>query len=51
MNAADVLYIAGMAPDYRKAAGTARQALASGAAFRKLEELRSFQGKAAPCAV
>lgn len=49
MNAAAALYIAGMAPDYRKAAGMARQALASGAAFRKLEELRAFQGKEELC--
>ena len=48
-NAAAALYIAGMAPDYRKAAGMARQALASGAAFRKLEELRAFQGKEELC--
>ncbi len=50
MNAA-ALFIAGIASDFRKAAGMALQALASGAAFRKLEELRAFQGKEEPCSV
>ncbi|KUL29132.1 anthranilate phosphoribosyltransferase [Chlorobium limicola] len=51
MNAAAALYIADMAPDYRKAADMAREALASGAAFRKLEDLRAFQGKEELCSV
>lgn len=44
MNAAAALYIAGIAPDYRKAADMTREALASGGALCKLDELRTFQG-------
>lgn len=51
MNAAAALYIAGMAPDYRSAAGMARESLASGAASEKLEALREYQGSGALCSL
>ncbi|MCF8215825.1 MAG: anthranilate phosphoribosyltransferase [Chlorobium sp.] len=51
MNAAAALYIADMAPDYLSAADMAREAIASGAAFDKLEELRSYQGREVNCQV
>jgi anthranilate phosphoribosyltransferase len=44
MNAAAALFISGMADNFRIGTDMARQALESGDAFRKLEELRIFQG-------
>ncbi len=45
MNAAAALYISGFAKDYRSAMDLAREALASGQAYEKLEQLRSVQGE------
>jgi anthranilate phosphoribosyltransferase len=42
LNAAAALYVAGLVPDLTQGLERARQALASGAAARKLEELRAF---------
>jgi anthranilate phosphoribosyltransferase len=42
LNAAAALYVAGLAADLAQGLEQARQALASGAAARKLEELRAF---------
>ncbi|HZI63476.1 MAG TPA: anthranilate phosphoribosyltransferase [Thermoanaerobaculia bacterium] len=42
LNAAAALYVAGLAADLAQGLERARQALASGAAARKLEELRAF---------
>lgn len=47
MNAAAALYISGFAKTYAQGSDMARQALASGRALEKLDELRRFQGKTA----
>jgi anthranilate phosphoribosyltransferase len=44
MNAAAALYISGYADTYAKAMDMARQALATGKALEKLQQLREFQG-------
>ena len=44
MNAAAALYISGHAESYRQGMDKARQALASGRALEKLENLKGFQG-------
>jgi anthranilate phosphoribosyltransferase len=46
MNAGAALYISGYAESYRKGTDMARQALASGKALEKLQQLREFQGSA-----
>ena len=45
MNAAAALYISGLAGSYAEAQDQAKQALASGKALEKLEQLREYQGK------
>lgn len=45
MNAAAMLYIAGKTNDFKKAYDMAASALASGAAYEKLQALREYQGK------
>lgn len=44
MNAAAALYISGYADSYARAMDKAKQALATGKALEKLQELRQFQG-------
>jgi len=44
MNAGAALYVAGSAKDYRQGTEMARQALAGGKAYEKLEQLRGCQG-------
>jgi anthranilate phosphoribosyltransferase len=44
LNAGAALYVGGLAADLREGVEIARATLASGAAERKLEELRSFEG-------
>lgn len=51
MNAAAALYAAGMADTYARGFDMARQALASGRAMQKLDQLREFQGAGAEMAV
>jgi anthranilate phosphoribosyltransferase len=46
MNAGAALYISGYAGSYRQGTDMARQALASGKALEKLQQLREFQGAA-----
>jgi anthranilate phosphoribosyltransferase len=43
-NAGAALYVSGIAASLEEGVGIARDTLASGAAERKLEELRSFAG-------
>ncbi|GKT07249.1 anthranilate phosphoribosyltransferase [Desulforhabdus sp. TSK] len=45
MNAAAALYIAGCVPSYSKGTALAKEALATGKALQKLNELRKVQGK------
>ncbi|NTU53650.1 MAG: anthranilate phosphoribosyltransferase [Chlorobiaceae bacterium] len=47
MNAAAALYIAGLADDYRLGADIAQKALESGAAWKKFEAMREYQGTGA----
>ncbi|ACF46032.1 anthranilate phosphoribosyltransferase [Prosthecochloris sp. ZM] len=51
MNASAALYCAGVAGDYRQGTAMAREALATGKASRKLEELIEYQGSAASTSV
>ncbi len=44
LNAAAAVYVAGLAPDLAGGVERAREALASGAAAAKLDELRDFAG-------
>lgn len=44
MNAGAALYVAGFAKDYRQGTGMAKEALAAGKAYEKLEQLRERQG-------
>jgi anthranilate phosphoribosyltransferase len=44
LNAGAALYVSGLAASLEEGVGIARDALASGAAAEKLEELRSFAG-------
>jgi len=44
LNAGAALYVGGLAPTLEEGVERARRTLASGAAARKLEELRSFNG-------